>query len=36
MTQTDKDKRDEATVETTPAFTRADFVNELGGDARPR
>ena len=33
MTQTDKDKRDEFTGETTSAFTRADFVTEL--DARP-
>ena len=29
MTQTDKDKRDEATGETTSAFTRAGFRNEL-------
>ena len=33
MTQTDKDKRDEFTGETTSALTRADFLNEL--DARP-
>ena len=33
MTQTDKDKRDEFTGETTSAFSRADFVTEL--DARP-
>ena len=34
MTQTDKDKRDELTAETTAAFTRADAVTDL--DARPR
>ena len=33
MTQTDKDKRDEFTGETTSAFTRADVVTEL--DTRP-